>query len=571
MDFAHPKGSRMSKEQTELALQRLAASSPTPEGKATRELYISQLKESGILDDPNVERLYAVGSSTTTKPNPTDLDILYRGKTAQQTDDVFTALENRVFDKDLDTHSLHLLAPNTIETFGASTQTRFKPQPAFTRTAESTAKEIASIGTERYGMNHKWVRLVAIPAAVGLGLLTEGEANEAEAAFKPYEMARAAINLIRHNKIDILEGNKTEMKRIVDVLEGMNVVPAKEYRRVEAVDVLPPHHTRHQLARGYYSPGRNPFIVLNARYANKTTPIHEFTHARQHTVPGVIRATDELAKHVNKWIQDPYQKYIKHPREVHARYVQEIASAYKTEIPQSIYDRIYNHELLRAVQYTERWLKDLDPTFKPRFIKSLAIGSAVLTSLSMLPDTAEAMPRGVYQPITKTTGKLSSAAKTLAGKTIDEGKTIKTILKGEGDTRYIHFTDGTESVVTKQDVNKLARSIGTDEYIKKFRSQPTEDLQLAQALRSLNYHERLAIHTKPGNLGEELVYHYVDQYLEHLSEMGKTLPPDICFVKKGDKLFTLPRPYAELLEEQGILKIVRSKKYIELLNKHRIK
>ena len=72
-------------------------------------------------------------------------------------------------------------------------------------------------------------------------------------------------------------------------------------------------------------------------------------------------------------------------------------------------------------------------------------------------------------------------------------------------------------------------------------------------------------------LTRSTVRQYTDRYLQDLAQMGKMLPPDTCFVEKGGLLFTMPRFYAEVLEKNGLLNIVKTKKYLDIVNKNKVK
>jgi len=113
----------------------------------------------------------------------------------------------------------------------------------------------------------------------------------------------------------------------------------------------------------------------------------------------------------------------------------------------------------------------------------------------------------------------------------------------------------------------LMRHFGTQKYIQRF-SEVDEPSKLTQALKSMVYHEARAVKhpmvTKDpkGTILKE----YIRQYRRDLAEMGKTLQPDVVFVTREDMIYTMPRQYAELLEEQGILKIIKDKEFRSVLN-----
>lgn len=584
-DFAKMKGAKMSPEQTEAALKRLKESSFSPSGWEKRDRFVDQLKYTGLLEDPNVERVYAVGSSVTPKTDPNDLDILYRGKNATKTYLASSKVPKYRYVED----PIHpgstipeLSSPNVHELLPEMTNypdVAFKQPSEFNASALKEATSTAEIGVRRYGQDHRWIRLVGIPAAIGLGLMTE---EEVEAAFKPVEIAKTTAKLLKQNVQTINPGGFLELpsrdaKRLAGVTESMLKIPQKEYSRITGVHVQPeivvPGHAS---TKGVYvpqnaipwRPSTSNKVFLSAMKVDKLTFPHEIAHGRQYNKPGTIRFLEELKQHVNKWIKDPWEQYWNDPKEVHARGVAEAVDQVEGPLIQSIYDEIYNNELHKAIQYTEKWLQHLDPTFKARFLKNIAIGGAVMTALQLGPDEAEAMPRGVYQAIDygQQLWRKSRDTAKLIGRTLSPGKVIDDVVVTGENERRIRFTDGTESIVDKKDLAQLYRSLGTRDYeaIQAIDKDPVS--QMTRALKSLSFHE-----ARYKQVPESQALQYVDDYLRNLSEMGEHISPDLVFVQRGDKVFTMPRAYAELLEEQDLLKILRSDKYIELLNKYKVK
>lgn len=595
-DFAKMKGVRMNPEQTEAALKKLKESSFSVSGWEKRDNYIDVLKKSGLLTDPDVERVYAVGSATTSKADPKDLDILMRGRTGKNTEHAYDSSFQKLIDLEakrpinkgleddelaesiLKNQQVHLNYPKTRDY-------KFKNETPYTQTEHSehakiVAEDFAKVGAKRYGDDHKWIRLVGIPAAVSLGLMTE---EEAEAAFKPVEIAKATAKLLKQNVQTINPGGFLELpsrdaKRLAGVTESMLKIPQKEYSRITGVHVQPeiviPGHAS---TKGVYvpqnaipwRPSTSNKVFLSAMKVDKLTFPHEIAHGRQYNRPGTIRFLDDLQQHVKKWIKDPWEQYWSDPKEVHARGVAEAVGQVEGPLTQSIYDEIYNNELHKAIQYTEKWLQHLDPTFKARFLKNIAIGGAVMTALSLGPDDeAEAMPRGVYQAIDygQQLWRKTRDVSKLIGRTLAPGKVIDDVVVTGENERRIRFTDGTESIIDKKDLAQLYRSLGTRDYeaINAIDKDPVS--QMTRALKSLSFHE-----ARYKQVPENQALQYVDDYLRNLSEMGQHISPDLVFVQRGDKVFTMPRAYAELLEEQDLLKILRSDKYIELLEKYKVK
>ena len=105
------------------------------------------------------------------------------------------------------------------------------------------------------------------------------------------------------------------------------------------------------------------------------------------------------------------------------------------------------------------------------------------------PEEAEAGPYGkigkeFIKRITK--GVVSSTAKGLKGKPL-WGKTVKSIVKGKGDWRYIQFTDGTERAVTKDVMNELMQEYGTTLKSVELAGKDAPS-KLLQAAKSLEFH-----------------------------------------------------------------------------------
>jgi hypothetical protein len=861
LDFSKSTGSKMSPEQTNRALQKIVNLGTSPESKAYREKLVKGVKDTALLEDSSVERAYAVGSATTDKEFPKDIDILARGKSGEK--DAYIADNYRYMGRDTDeTEGVDLFLPQTER---YSKGGRFLGYSKGKEREDKIKNEMLSEGeryTKTYGENHKWIRLVAIPAAAGLGLIADGDRQEAEAglvsglrkllntpvtrrgfvkgaieegkdlnllrksgstgetfygvdrgktgslsahgqagqrgegyfglfeevggtgpenlktfkedykkyfpdlkekdierihtlaapedqsnlqqagdlllykllsipgvnkkhildeirteikvstefnrihpgyktpkeikeieerslkvfeslgitftdsgqpripkalvkklekladslqdkviegvgevgtkvaeelgqkqmtrrgffkglglgggavgatqlgdepsseaAFKPEAVAKAAAALIKDNSkrlkspnvdkqiMDILNKRSTfagekatairTPTRVGGIIDSMLRIPQKEYSYFDNLmikkNIDPIGGTQGDFVTGRSLPNYNQTypseIRLDSFAADANTFPHEVTHARQMVTPRLMRFMDELQSHVEKWIKNPWERYWNDPAEVHARRM-EVAVGGKGpgEIEQTLYDEIYRNELAKTLQYTEKFLQGKDPTFKARFLKNVAIGGAVMTALQMGPEgsptEAEAMPRGVYEKAGKLMAEVSRTAKDLIGKETEPGKVIQNVFKGKGAERRLVFEDGTQSIVDKNDVIKLARAFGTKEYETRFLGKEPEG-QLSQAIKSMQLHEATA--QNKSFLNRSTVRQYTDRYLQDLAQMGKMLPPDTCFVEKGGLLFTMPRFYAEVLEKNGLLNIVKTKKYLDIVNKNKVK
>lgn len=188
-----------------------------------------------------------------------------------------------------------------------------------------------------------------------------------------------------------------------------------------------------------------------------------------------------------------------------------------------------------------------------KWLKSLAVGGSTMGILDLLgPSEAEAMPRGVYQGITKAalSGEVSSAAKVLVGKVLD-GKTIKDVRKGTGNWRGILFDDDTMMTVTNTELNDLSRAFGTQKYTGAFQGAAEGATKTEQALKSLDYHYS---RVKPFvTKGTTELYH--KRHVERLKEMGLSETPSGSLVSYKGKFFTMPTEYARHLQDLGLVKV----------------
>jgi hypothetical protein len=184
-------------------------------------------------------------------------------------------------------------------------------------------------------------------------------------------------------------------------------------------------------------------------------------------------------------------------------------------------------------------------------------GGAVGLGASLLsPQETEANPAGVFTKATKKAveGMLSSASKNLTGHVL-EGKRIKEVRKGRGNWRAIIFDDGSMQTVDKQYVNDLARAKGTKKYMERFQDRE-ETGRVQQALKSLEYHRaRSQI-----MVGRDTARKLHRDYLTRAKEFGDDVPPNTEFVFHNGKYFQMPKPYADLLSDMGVLEIMKSRR-----------
>jgi hypothetical protein len=143
----------------------------------------------------------------------------------------------------------------------------------------------------------------------------------------------------------------------------------------------------------------------------------------------------------------------------------------------------------------------------------------------------------------------SSAAKKLVGKVI-EGRTVTNVTAG-GPYRYIHYNDGTVERVGKDSIHNLARGFGTESKMAEFAAKD-EPSQLLQAMKSLDYHKARSIPAGSKMMMREHFKHYTST----LKEAGLPVEPT-SMVRSGNDTFLMPTRYAEMLEKEGHLKILK--------------
>lgn len=169
------------------------------------------------------------------------------------------------------------------------------------------------------------------------------------------------------------------------------------------------------------------------------------------------------------------------------------------------------------------------------------------------PQEAEAFPwgkigkrfikRGAKGVVTK---GVSSAEKGLIGKTVF-GKTVRGVVKGRGDLRYIRFTDGTERVVSKDVLTELMQEVGATKYLERF-AEKEGPSKLEQAAKSLRFHKaRQSIFATKKLQGE-----WLKTRQAHAKAMGQEPTPYVWV--ESERVF-MPKGYAEVLDSAGVVKI----------------
>lgn len=165
------------------------------------------------------------------------------------------------------------------------------------------------------------------------------------------------------------------------------------------------------------------------------------------------------------------------------------------------------------------------------------------------PEEAEAAPYGkIGKEFIKriTRGEISSTGEKLIGEKVF-GKTVKNVVKGKGDWRYLQFTDGTERAFTKDVLREVVQEVGAKRYIGEFVEKEGVS-KLEQAARSLQFHKsRQSLYTTK-RLQEE----WLRVRQAHVRQMGIETVPYVYV--ESEKVF-MPKEYAELLEKVGRVKI----------------
>lgn len=177
-----------------------------------------------------------------------------------------------------------------------------------------------------------------------------------------------------------------------------------------------------------------------------------------------------------------------------------------------------------------------------------AMGGAMLGE-----SEAEASPIGnvIKNAAKKVVGGVeSSTAKRLIG-TEFKGQKITKVTKGAQNWRYIHLDDDTVYPVTKDVLHDLSRKAGTDDYLGRLATKD-EPSKLVQALKSLDYHRARSI---PAG-SKMMMREYYKQWTAQLKEAGLPSVPT-CMVRSGKDTFLMPTEYAEMLEKEGHLKILK--------------
>lgn len=211
------------------------------------------------------------------------------------------------------------------------------------------------------------------------------------------------------------------------------------------------------------------------------------------------------------------------------------------------------------------------PSVRKLAIAGMAGGSAMGLMDQLSPKEAEASPVG---NLIKDAGKLalgeeSSTAGALIGRQLKAfgDRVVKSVRKAAGDKRYLVFEDNTAQQVTKAELNSVMRTIGTDKYMNKF-SRASEEEKKRMAIKRLIMDTGGTLPSGNVSKGTELSTvgvkkSSVKAFREADNEASRSIlstAPDTVGVWKDGKYMTMPKPYAELLEKEGLVRIDKSQR-----------
>lgn len=171
------------------------------------------------------------------------------------------------------------------------------------------------------------------------------------------------------------------------------------------------------------------------------------------------------------------------------------------------------------------------------------------------PSEAQAGPYGkigktFVKSVKGVSKEVSSTASGLKGKSLWD-KTVKDVVKGKGDWRYIQFTDGTERAVTKDVMNEIMQEIGTVLKMGELAGKEGPS-KLLQAAKSLEFHKQ----RQSGFTTKKIQEEWLKVRQAHTKSMGLEPPPYVYV--DSEKIF-MPKEYAEILEQSGAVKIKKGK------------
>lgn len=184
--------------------------------------------------------------------------------------------------------------------------------------------------------------------------------------------------------------------------------------------------------------------------------------------------------------------------------------------------------------------------------------AAALAGASLAADEAEA--GGLFGEAIKTVVKglkRSSAAEKLVGRKFRDA-TIKEVYKGKGDKRYLLLSDGSVVPTSREGIYELSRHFGTEDRMKEFASSQVPG-QYEMARASLDRHWAMASKVKPPLKSFQEGYQYYKNVLGEAGIEAESAVPHSVVEYRGRR-FSLPTAYANVLEAEGTLKILKDLK-----------
>jgi hypothetical protein len=277
--------------------------------------------------------------------------------------------------------------------------------------------------------------------------------------------------------------------------------------------------------------------------------------------PIVGGASEESKLH----LMEAWPKDVKMAESLRRRFEQAIGEATDTSFDTSLAG------MKREMAYArEKYGPDYKWIRIASLLGTLGGSMAALTDL-LEPSEAEASPvgtllKGGTKAAAKALGKAvkgpaSRTAKDLIGKKLPAlgDRVIKNVTKGRGDWRYIIFDDESVVPVTKDVLADLERAMGTaakqTEFAQKqaFEHVAGAASPLEQARKSLAYHRSRQLPATVASLED-----YYKTYKQNLRSVGQE-PPELAVVREPGTRnpFTMPLFYAEILEKEGDIKIIK--------------
>jgi len=457
----------------------------SPKRKALYKKVSSALER--VVEKPGVSRAYLHGSFVTKKPDPSDIDVVLR-----------TNYPGLLKEKE----KIRIgVWPLTEEEWNAGIPLHPVTTSRFGK-GNVLPKMFRDTGKKKYGKDYKWIRIAGLAGALGgAGAVVE----------------------------EILHPNKAE---------AMPKIPASV--RKEIIDKLLTSIRRKHL---WKKVGPTVERIVEDPEVRRAYLGGSFVTSKK--LPGDV---DLLIRTKRSLKENIAEKGLHWPR----------TSPEEYKLPLDI----YTTEKLNALRTSrhEPTTKDLLRVGRNRYGKDYkwiriagltgALGGAGMVGEELLgPEEAEAGPYGkigkeFIKRITK--GVVSSTAKGLKGKPL-WGKTVKDVVKGTGDWRYIQFTDGTERAVTKDVMNELMQEYGTASKSVELAGKDAPS-KLLQAAKSLEFHKARQKPFTTKRLQEE----WLKTRQAHVKSMGME-PSEYVWVD-SEKIF-MPKEYAEILETSGAVKI----------------